>query len=609
MKLKFRLRIHLLLSLWGIFFLVVFMASAYYNKYLKEEFLQETETRVGRELAAVVKLIANDKTGFSSPEELNDWLRTISEELGVRFTYVAEGGRVIADSGLPFEQISSLENHAGRPEITEAYVRGRGVSIRYSGTLKTDLFYVAQKTGGRGAIPGGILRAAVPMSRIFYRLGHLSLALHLVTLIGFSSFVVLSSWLLIHISRSVLALSEAAESIGTGVVRIPHLFQPRHEFYPLAMTLKKTAERVESYIKTITKQKVQLESILGGVEEAILLLDSEGKISSANRAARKMFPPGDFLEGRRPLELVRSMELQGACDRILRNEIQSYHSEVSLGPDMHYHFSVGQIEHSLREYGAILVLHDISDLKKLEKVRRDFVTNASHELRTPLTSIKGYLELLAGEEIDAETRRSFLQVARRNTDQIIDLVNDLLQLAKSEDDSKPLNAMPVNAGEVLIEVWNTFTLISDQKGVTLRNDLPNSGPMVEAEPGQLFHVFRNLLENALNFSSPGESIEVSSLKENGMVRFAVSDSGPGIPKQDQQRIFERFFRVERSREKKGGGTGLGLAICRHIVHNHGGRIWVESPREGRSSGSTFFFTIRAAREDARESRTDSGEPV
>jgi two-component system phosphate regulon sensor histidine kinase PhoR len=605
---KFRLRIHLLLILWGTFFLVLFLPSAYYNRYLKEDFLHETETRVGRELSAVAALIGNDKSDFSSAKELNDLLCTLSEELGIRFTYVAEGGRVIADSDVPFEQIAQLENHAGRPEIAQAYIRGRGVSIRYSATLKTDLFYVAQKIGGHGAIPGGTLRAAAPMSGIFYRLGHLGLALYLVVLIGFVSFVALSSWLVTHISRSVLALSRAAESIGTGIVKIPHLFQPRHEFYPLALTLKKTAERVESYIQTITKQKVQLEGILGGIEEAILLLDSEGKITSANRAARKMFPLGNFLEGRRPLELIRNIELQTACNRIIANEIQSYHSEVSLGPSTYYHFSVVRIEHSLREYGAILVLHDISDLKNLEQVRRDFVANASHELRTPLTSIKGYLELLTGEDIDSETRRSFLQIALRNTDQIIDMVNDLLQLAKLEDDSKPPNTGPVDAGEVLLEAWSTCTPISAEKEVTLENDLPIPGPLVQADTGQLIQVFRNLLENAIRFSPPGMSIKVSSLDEKGMVRFAVSDSGPGVPKQDQDRIFERFFRVERSREKKGGGTGLGLAICRHIVRAHGGRIWVESPRKGKADGSTFFFTVRAAGTKNREQPTDSGEP-
>jgi two-component system phosphate regulon sensor histidine kinase PhoR len=332
---------------------------------------------------------------------------------------------------------------------------------------------------------------------------------------------------------------------------------------------------------------------LDGIEEGILLLNSAGRIDSSNRAARSMFSSIPELKGRRPLEVIRSPELQAACNRVLENEIHSFHSEVTIGTDRFYHVHIVRIEQSKGEFGAIIALHDISELKRLENVRRDFVSNASHELRTPLTSIKGYTEVLMSED-DPEVRSSCLEVIYKNANHMINLVNDLLQLAKVEDYSTILDVRPVRAGEVLIEAWKACGPIAERRSVSLQNDLPPNGPMVQADFDQLVQVFRNLLENAVKYSPLGAKVEVFSLGQNGKVTIGVSDSGPGIPRKDQQRIFERFFRVERYRGKETGSTGLGLAICRHIVRAHGGTIWVESPRKGMSSGSTFFFTLPPA---------------
>jgi two-component system phosphate regulon sensor histidine kinase PhoR len=246
------------------------------------------------------------------------------------------------------------------------------------------------------------------------------------------------------------------------------------------------------------------------------------------------------------------------------------------------------------EPGAIIALHDISDLKMLEKIRRDFVSNASHELRTPLTSIKGYTEILMSEESDPEIRKSFLQIIFRNTNHIIKIVNDLLELAKAEDYDQMANYEPVNAGEALLEAWRECAPLAEEKQIVLQNDLSPDGPNVLANFDQLIQVFRNLLENAVKYSPPEASITVFSSIGKDKVTFGVSDNGPGIPKPDQQRIFERFFRVERHRSKQTGSTGLGLAICRHIVLSHGGTIWVESPIKGKSNGSTFYFTLPPA---------------
>ena len=591
MRLKFRLRVRLLLLLWVIFFLALFLPSLYYNKYLKDEILSETEARASRELTLIKNLMARED--FHGPEHLHAWLRKVSDPLNVRITYVAEGGRVIADTGVPFDQASNLENLAKRPEIAEAYNQPTGSSLRYSNELNTDLLFVAQRIEGRGTIPGGALRVAVPLSGIFYSLSNVAIVQHLIILTGFIAFALISFGLMVSASRSVSLLSSAADSIGHGDVKVLPQFHHGHYFYPLAKSIRENAERVESYIQTITEQKSQLESILDGIEEGILLLNSAGRIDSSNRAARSMFSSIPELKGRRPLEVIRSPELQAACNRILENEIHSFHSEVAFGVDRFYHVHIVRIEQSKGQVGAIIALHDISELKRLETVRRDFVANASHELRTPLTSIKGYTEVLMAED-DPEVRSPCLEVIFKNANHMIKIVNDLLQLAKVEDYNTIMDIRPVKVDEVLIEAWKACAPAAEQRSVSLQNDLPPDVPRVQADFDQLVQVFRNLLENAVKYSPPGAKVEVFSLTQDGKVTIGVSDSGPGIPRKDQQRIFERFFRVERYRGKETGSTGLGLAICRHIVRIHGGSIWVESPRKDISSGSTFFFTLPSA---------------
>ncbi len=413
---------------------------------------------------------------------------------------------------------------------------------------------------------------------------------------------------IVRTNHSVDILLTAADSIGQGKVKALTQFYPGQYLYPLAKSIRENAERVESYIEKITEQKSQLESILDGVEEGILLLNSAGRINSSNRAARNMFSSIAELKGRRPLEVIRVPELQAACNRVLANEIHSFHSEVTIGIDRFYHVHIVRVEQSTDKHGAIIALHDISELKRLEKVRRDFVANASHELRTPLTSIKGYTEMLLLDENDPDVRKSCLEVVLKNADNMIKIVNDLLQLAKVEDFDSTTDIRPVRACEALSEAMKACAPLAELKNVIMRGDLPPEGPLVKADFDQLVQVFRNLLENAVKYSQPGGNVEVFSQEQDGRVTIGVGDSGPGIPRKDQQRIFERFFRVERHRGKEAGSTGLGLAICRHILRNHGGAIWVESPRKDTSSGSTFFFTLPAA-EDADCDAGGSYAPV
>jgi two-component system phosphate regulon sensor histidine kinase PhoR len=300
--------------------------------------------------------------------------------------------------------------------------------------------------------------------------------------------------------------------------------------------------------------------------------------------------------------VIRSAELQQACDEVLAGtnvETGTRSLEITPGPDQVFGVNLVRFHHQPGEVGAIVVFHDISKLKRLEKVRQDFVANVSHELRTPLTSIRGYTEtLLSQTQAQPGPTVSFLQTILRNAMHMSKMVDDLLQLARLDSRGKP-EALPTSdAAEAVSAAWKVCDPQASAKDVRLENLLPKAGIRVKANFDELVQVFRNILENAVRYSPAGSPVTVSVGSSKDTATFVVTDDGPGIPLYAQERIFERFYRVEKDRSDASGSTGLGLAICRHIILNHGGAIWVESPPAGKSKGAAFMFTLLLAEGEA-----------
>ncbi|HYA02127.1 MAG TPA: ATP-binding protein, partial [Syntrophobacteria bacterium] len=337
---------------------------------------------------------------------------------------------------------------------------------------------------------------------------------------------------------------------------------------------------------------------LNGMTEGVMVIDSRGRIQTVNPALTEILPGAREFVGRRPLEVILSADLQKACDEILSGTAaEKGRGNLEIAPRLGRIFAVNivRFQHRPGEVGAIVVFHDISDLKRLEKVRQDFVANVSHELRTPLTSIRGYAEtLLAQPAADSGPSASFLQIILKNAMHMSKMVDDLLQLARLDSRRQPESYFSVDAAEALSEAWKVCSSQGSAKNVRLENLLSEEGVRVKANLGELVQVFRNLLENAVRYSPPGSPITVSVRRDRDTATFVVTDEGPGVPLYAQQRVFERFYRVEKDRSDASGSTGLGLAICRHIILNHRGSIWVESPPEGKSRGSAFLFTLPLA---------------
>jgi two-component system phosphate regulon sensor histidine kinase PhoR len=439
----------------------------------------------------------------------------------------------------------------------------------------------------------------VPFSEVKRRLDNLSKNFVLTIFLTLVATLFLSYILVRQLEIPIRRMIRAAQAVGSGDYRERIRRYPGKEFSPLAQAINQMAESIENQIKTITEQKQQLGAILDGMSEGVMVLDPSCKIKTTNKALGRIIPDLPTSMGLRPLEVIRSHELQKACDQVIGgnypSESQPLRLEIALDVGRVFEVNIVQLRDQGEGIGAIVVFHDISELKRLEKVRQDFVANVSHELRTPLTSIKGYAETLLNEGVEgSDSAGEFLQIILKHANHMSKMVEDLLQLARLEASQLPPESVSVNAAEGLHSAWRACASLAEEKEMRLENLLPEEGILVRADSEQLEQVFRNLLENAVKYGPPGGRVTVSSDPGPEMVTFQVRDEGPGIPLQDQTRIFERFYRVEKNRANQDGSTGLGLAICRHIIQNHGGQIWLESPPQGKATGSAFFFTLPLA---------------
>ena len=595
-NLSFRSR--LLLCFWGLIFLALLLPSLYYRQTLSQDIEADTHTNAIRQLNLVYWLLYEEQP-FQSGASLQEWCKALGDHLGARITYVGRDGTVIADSRVSSSRVPTMDNHANRPEIIQAYKEDVGTSSRYSTTLGKHLIYSARKTDGHGVIPSGVIRVAVPFSEVKRRLDNLSKNLFLTIAVTLLATFFLSYLLVRQLETPIRRMIRAAQAVGSGEYRERIRRYPGKEFLPLAQAINQMAESIETHIQTVTEQKQQLEAILNGMTEGVMVLDSTGRIKTTNKALGKIIPDLPTSLGRRPLEAIRSHELQKACDQVIggtyHRESQPLKLEIVLDIGRVFDVNIVQLGDREEGIGAIVVFHDISELKRLEKVRQDFVANVSHELRTPLTSIKGYAETLLTEgDVGSDSAEDFLQIILKHANHMSKMVDDLLQLARLEARQQPPESVLVNAAEALYSAWKACASLAGEKDMKLENLLPEEGVLVRADSEQLEQVFRNLLENAVKYGPPGGTVTVSFDLGAEIVTFQVRDEGPGIPIQEQTRIFERFYRVEKDRTNHKESTGLGLAICRHIIQNHGGKIWLESPPQGETTGSAFYFTLPLA---------------
>ncbi len=570
---------------------LLFMAF-YLSNRLENFFEGRFENRWRKELA-----LASDYLQTLEPADLagpaaDNWADRTGEVLGVRVTLIDSAGRVVGDSHVAFEELSSVENHASRPEVIRARNAGFGKSRRLSTTVNLDLFYLAVPVK-TGAGFSGVLRIAVPSSEIAESLGQIRLFVGFAAAFGLILLFLTGFFISRSMSARLSQVAAAADRMATGDFSSRIVTAGSDEIDQLGNVFNRMRRDLQRYIGDIETERDQLSAILNSMIEGVMVTDGHGTILLTNESFHGIFRFEHDVVGRSTLELFREARLLRALKKCADERVDSEVTFEVLAPvrkTLEAQIAAPGAGHSFD--GLVVVFHDVTRLEHLERVRRDFVANVSHELRTPLTAIQGYVEtLLDNSGLAPEKGTAFLQTVLRHTRRMTKLVSDLLHLSRLEStDSGPQKETVSLVMAVNVVKDSLAGLLQEQK-VNLALALPEDLPSVLGTSSELETVLQNLLENAVKYGRPEAEVKISAEALENEVRVSVSDNGIGIPSEDQTRIFERFYRVDKGRSRELGGTGLGLSIVKHVIEQHGGRVWVESVQ---GQGSTFTFTLPRA---------------
>ena len=493
-----------------------------------------------------------------------------------RITLVAEDGRVVGDSTQPADTLGTLENHALRPEVVAARERGIGTSQRYSTTVDADMLYVAVRASHPVV---RFVRLALPLTDVDEQLA----AIRRVALIAMAVAIPIAlavSWLLsAPLARRVQAIAGVADRYSAGDLSRSTYDYGTDELGTVARALDTSVQELGGRIEELSRDRARMGAILAGMVEGVLVVDRQGRLQLVNRAAQVMLRVDASATSRSYLEVVRHPDIAAQLTRALRgDEVGSHEVALTRDPDRMFVARAAPVS-GTGGGGAVLVLHDITDLRRADQIRRDFVANVSHELRTPLTAIRGYVEALLDEPTDEESTHKFLEIIARHTTRMERLVKDLLRLARLDARQEALEMARCDMRQIFSGVIADLAPAIEAKGQRVMIDVPVEASQVDGDPAKLHDIVRNLVENAVNYSPDGADVRLAASRLNGVHTITVADSGPGIPQEDLGRVFERFYRVDKSRSRP-GGTGLGLAIVKHLVELHGGEARAENASTG-----------------------------
>ena len=581
--------------------LVLVLASAhlYLDRTIRDFWVYHLEQRLLREVRfARVHL----SEAANTAEGLGPLVNEVGLRLGVRATLINGQGRVLADSETDPSDLSTLENHTDHPEISAARQQGRGSSLRYSNTLDTEILYVATAVPeiGDGHY---VLRLALPLRDMGRIKQLISQAIWMVSILGLCLALLLAYGTSRYISRPILDAIWFVQNIASGRLKHRTLrVGSTRELRDLGTALDDMRRQVQTHIGQITLEKSRLEAVLTSITEAILVTDQSGRILMGNQTFEKLFGVSGAIEGRMPIELVRHRDVQNAIDQTLKTG-QAVFLDLTRSDDRERHFDV-QIAPILQDdhiAGSVTIFYDITELRRLERIRKDFVANVSHELRTPLTTIKGSASTLAdGALDDREASQRFVKMINTHADRLHNLVEDILDLSRIESGAVPLEIGVYPIHEMINSVVGQIRPLAKEKILTIEINIKEN-VQVQCDHKLIEQALFNLLDNAVKYTPEEGKIwiqtrdfeHVENDRENRCNRPEEIENQTrtrriGVPLSDMDRIFERFYRVDKGRSRAMGGTGLGLSIVRHIMDAHGERVYVESEQ---GKGSIFGLTL------------------
>ena len=510
----------------------------------------------------------------------------VGDDVHARVTVINPDGLVLGDSYESGDALRRMDNHATRPEVRQALAEGIGASVRLSDTVNIRMLNLALPV--RSLEPGnrllGFIRLSIPLTEIDARNRALR-SLLLAALGGAFVFSLGLSYLVARtITRPLGEMVAAARRMARGEFREKIRTQSNDEVADLAGVLNQMAAAIDEMIRSLSDDRAKMAATLTAMQEGVIVLAHNGAITLMNPSMTRMMErmvgrkDADVV-GRTYLEVTRHTRLNDFITRVLAEGAPAA-TEITFGtgPERTFQVQASPLAQSTdRSPGLVLVFHDITDLRRLEQVRKDFVANVSHELRTPLTAIKGYIEALQEGAFDDQAQRDqFLDTIRKQTDRLNLIITDLLLLAKIESGQVPLKQAPLSLAGVIDRTVSLLRRQLEQKRHTVQVRIPEDLPLIFGDEERLAQVFSNLLDNAIKYTPDHGTITITAEAGDDFIVAHVEDTGIGIPLNDLPRIFERFYRVDKARSRELGGTGLGLSIVKHLVESHGGTVTVES---------------------------------
>jgi len=559
------------------------------DKNLEENALQDIKSSLVNQAYLIESQISAGNLKKENIVYLDALIKSLSLKIKCRITIINNQGKVLADSQKSLKETFEMENHANRPEIKVALSGKIGEEIHYSVTLKMDMLYIALPIRDKEEIIGAV-RLSLPLANVQKMLSAIRKAIIFSFLFALGLAFVLGSVITGGIIKPINKIIHVSRKFSQGDFSRRIFLNSKDEIGELASTLNKMAKDIEDKIKEIEIKNQHLVAILESMVEGIIVVDKTNHILSINQTIEKIFSiQKQDSGGKIFLEVIRNNDIAEIITKVLKNgEFVSGELSLVWPVQKIFHINASPIFEKGTVSACLVVIHDITELRRLETMRRDFVANVSHELKTPLTSIKGFVEtLMEGAIEDKENSRHFLQIIQDHANRLDALVNDLLELSYLESQEITLEKEEINLKDLVDDVLASSKSQLKKRTISAQNDLP-ANLCVKANKDKIGQVLTNLIDNAIKFNNDKGTLKIYGQDLDNKIKIIVEDSGIGIPAKDTPRIFERFYRVDKARSRELGGTGLGLSIVKHIVELHGGSVGVEST-EG--LGSKFYFYL------------------
>jgi two-component system, OmpR family, phosphate regulon sensor histidine kinase PhoR len=562
---------------------------------IRDFFVNHQRSELLQESIVASDVIAPLVARGADREALQPVAERLSASLAARITVIAEDGTVLVDSD---HDTATMENHRGRPEIEEDFRAGTGSSFRTSTTMDAQYFYAAR------AVENGsfVVRLAVPLNAIDSLVRDIQRQVRAAALLA----AVLMSgagWFFARrISEALSDMRGQAAAVAAGNLDATVVPARTQELGDLGRAFNSMTEQLRSTVTELERVRTRLEATLANLSDGVIITDDRGYVVLANDSARAMLAVRGAVVGERVVEVARDHDLAAMVDQALTTQEGVDERLIRHGLSRLILQAAGRRLDATGERIGVVVLRDVTELRRLEEVRRDFVANVSHELRTPLTSIRALVETLeAGALHDPEVSTDFLPRIGSEVDRLAQIVDELLDLARLESGRMHLALEPVAPESLIQRVVQRMAPTTERAGLTVNFSVAPETPMVAADRARVDQVLLNLVHNAVKFTPSGGAIKVVAAPVNGAVEFQVQDTGVGVSPSELSRLFERFYKTDRARRSM--GTGLGLAIAKHIVQAHGGTIWAERNQGG---GTIFVFRLPVDGPDVAEPAADAG---